>query len=184
MVLLLAGLAERYGVDPAPGATTTFVSRGSNRWPAGASVTTSTIAGHRDMSMTTCPGDAAYPLVKEAFPAEVTLVLAARRPPPAPASEPPPAAPTSAAPDEPTTPTATSAGATAAKASAGKDGVDASTVALIAGGAAVAAGLGAVQYARSRSAATKQTPGTGVGTVGVTSDVPGDRPHAAEGSSM
>src|SRR5688500_18291358 len=68
---------------------TTFVSRGSNRWPAGASVTTSTIAGHRDMSMTTCPGDAAYPLVKEAFPAEVTAVLAARRPPPAPPSEPP-----------------------------------------------------------------------------------------------
>ena len=31
MVLLLVGLADRYAIDPAPRATTTFVSRGSNR---------------------------------------------------------------------------------------------------------------------------------------------------------
>jgi hypothetical protein len=155
MILLLAGLAERYAVDPAPGATTTFVSRGSNRWPAGASITTSTIAGHRDMSMTTCPGDAAYPLVKDAFPVEVTAVLAARRPPPAPPSEPPPAAPSRAS-EETRSPATTSAQSTDSTAGPAGDGVDASTVALIAGGAAVAAGLGAVQYARSRSASTKR----------------------------
>jgi hypothetical protein len=60
LVGLLARLADTYGVDTAPGATTTFVSRGSNRWPAGTAVTATTIAGHRDMSQTACPGDAVY----------------------------------------------------------------------------------------------------------------------------
>jgi hypothetical protein len=57
---VLAWLAERYGIDTRPGATTTFVSRGSQRYPAGETVTTSTIAGHRDMSYTACPGDTVY----------------------------------------------------------------------------------------------------------------------------
>lgn len=57
---VLAWLARREGVDVAPGAVTSFASRGSNRWPAGATVQTTTIAGHRDMSRTACPGDAAY----------------------------------------------------------------------------------------------------------------------------
>ena len=69
MVALLAWLAGRYGIDPSPGATTTFTSRGSQRWPAGTSVTTATIAGHREMSSTVCPGDAAFVLVRESFPA-------------------------------------------------------------------------------------------------------------------
>jgi hypothetical protein len=60
LVGLLARLADTYGVDTAPGATTTFVSRGSNRWPAGTAVTAATLAGHRDMSQTACPGDAVY----------------------------------------------------------------------------------------------------------------------------
>jgi len=60
LIKVLAWLAERYGVDTAPGATTTFVSRGSQRYPAGTSVTTATIAGHRDMSYTVCPGDTVY----------------------------------------------------------------------------------------------------------------------------
>ncbi len=63
MTALLAALADTYAIETAPGATTTFVSRGSNRWPAGTTVTTTTIAGHRDMSLTTCPGDTAYELV-------------------------------------------------------------------------------------------------------------------------
>jgi hypothetical protein len=63
MVALLAWLGERYQVDTSPGATTTFTSRGSNRWPAGTSVTATTISGHRDMSQTACPGDAGYALV-------------------------------------------------------------------------------------------------------------------------
>jgi hypothetical protein len=105
------------------------------------------------MSMTTCPGDAAYPLVKQTFPVEVAAVLAARRPPPAPVSDPPPASPPSPTTDETTAAATTTAGATDATAGASNDGVELSTVAFIAGGAAVAAGLGAVQCARSRSAA-------------------------------
>jgi hypothetical protein len=75
MVALLAWLAERYAIDPRPGATASFVSRGSNRWSAGASVTTTTIAGHRDMSKTACPGDAAYHLVRDDFPTRVAVAM-------------------------------------------------------------------------------------------------------------
>ena len=62
---MLAWLAGRDLVSLADGATTTFVSRGSNRWPAGTTVTTPTIAGHRDMSYTACPGDTLYPLLPD-----------------------------------------------------------------------------------------------------------------------
>lgn len=68
---LLAGLAARYGIDPSPGARASFVSRGSSRHPRGARVETATIAGHRDMSTTSCPGDAAYELVTSGLPARV-----------------------------------------------------------------------------------------------------------------
>lgn len=77
MTALLASLAEIYAIETTPGATTTFVSRGSNRWPVGTTVTTTTIAGHRDMSLTACPGDAAYTLVRDVFPAAVTALKAA-----------------------------------------------------------------------------------------------------------
>ena len=65
LVRVLAWLSDRYAIDIAGGATTSFVSRGSQRWPAGAVVTTPTIAGHRDMSFTSCPGDAMYPLLPD-----------------------------------------------------------------------------------------------------------------------
>ena len=74
MIALLAALADTYAIETEPGATTTFVSRGSNRWPAGTTVTTTTIAGHRDMSLTACPGDTAYGLVRDVFPAAVTAL--------------------------------------------------------------------------------------------------------------
>jgi hypothetical protein len=64
MTDLLAWLAGRHSIDLRPGATVSFVSRGSNLHPAGKQVTTPTIAAHRDMSKTTCPGDACYRLVK------------------------------------------------------------------------------------------------------------------------
>lgn len=83
MAGLLAWLADRHGVDTAPGATTTFVSRGSNRHAAGAEVVTPTITGHRTMSHTTCPGDAGMALVTDRLPA---LVTARRSPEPAPSS--------------------------------------------------------------------------------------------------
>ncbi|MGH9004164.1 MAG: N-acetylmuramoyl-L-alanine amidase, partial [Acidimicrobiia bacterium] len=78
MVALLAWLAERYAIDTRPDTKTSFVSRGSNRWPAGTTVTTTTIAGHRDMSQTVCPGDAAYALVRNDFPARVAAALGLR----------------------------------------------------------------------------------------------------------
>ncbi len=71
LVRLLAWLAERYSIDTATGATATFVSRGSNKWAAGASVTTPTIAGHRDMTYTECPGKAFYPDVHDRLQADV-----------------------------------------------------------------------------------------------------------------
>jgi hypothetical protein len=65
LVNVLAWLADRYDIDIGAGATTSFISRGSQRWPAGTAVSTPTIAGHRDMSYTACPGDAFYPLLPE-----------------------------------------------------------------------------------------------------------------------
>lgn len=76
LVKVLAWQADRLGIDTRPGATTTFVSRGSQRWPAGTRVTTRTIAGHRDMSFTGCPGDTFYPHIGE-LPAKVQAQRAA-----------------------------------------------------------------------------------------------------------
>lgn len=64
MSALLGWLASRYGVGLAAGRRVSFVSRGSNRWKRGVRVTTDPIAAHRDMSLTECPGDALYPLVR------------------------------------------------------------------------------------------------------------------------
>ncbi len=63
LVKVLAWLGIRYGIDTAPGATATFVSRGSQKWKRGALVTSTTIAPHRDMSYTGCPGNAFSPRV-------------------------------------------------------------------------------------------------------------------------
>ena len=65
LVRVLAWLGDRYFIDIGAEVTTSFVSRGSQRWPAGTPVTTNTICGHRDMSFTSCPGDALYPLLPE-----------------------------------------------------------------------------------------------------------------------
>lgn len=64
MVALLAWQASVYRIDLWAGHTIKFVSRGSNRWPAGSAVVTDPIAGHREMSLTDCPGDALYPLIR------------------------------------------------------------------------------------------------------------------------
>ncbi len=75
MSALLAWLASRYAIDLSPGRRVTFVSRGSNRWPRGSTVTTDPIAAHRDMSSTECPGDAAYPLVRGALTVQARRLL-------------------------------------------------------------------------------------------------------------
>lgn len=75
MTRLLAWLADRHDIALDPGTTVRFTSRGSNRWPAGARVVTTPIAGHRDMSLSECPGDAAYPLIRSTFtPAAAAIV--------------------------------------------------------------------------------------------------------------
>lgn len=57
LVKVLAWLADRYQIDTRPGAKVSITSRGSQRWPRGTSVSTYTVAPHRDMSYTGCPGD-------------------------------------------------------------------------------------------------------------------------------
>ena len=68
---LLAWLGARYGIDTRPGAEAVFISRGSNLHPPGTVVRTPTIAGHRDMSATICPGDHLYRIVTGDLPARV-----------------------------------------------------------------------------------------------------------------
>ena len=86
LVQLLAWLADRYGVSTAPGAEVTFVSKGSNRWPAGTSVTTPTITGHRTMSKTSCPGDNLYAYVAGSLTSDVQAVRDGGSPAPSPPS--------------------------------------------------------------------------------------------------
>lgn len=68
---LLAFLADRHSISTEPGATVEFTSRGSNKWPAGSTVTGRTISGHRDMSETDCPGDNVYVLLESSLPNRV-----------------------------------------------------------------------------------------------------------------
>ncbi len=79
LIRTLAWLADRYSIDTNPGATTTFVSRGSNRFKAGVTVTAKTIGGHRDMSKTACPGNKFYPVVRDSMQALVTAERARMR---------------------------------------------------------------------------------------------------------
>jgi hypothetical protein len=63
LVLLLGHLSQRYALSTWKDATASFISRGSNRWPAGRLVEARTISGHRDMTFTACPGNGAYELL-------------------------------------------------------------------------------------------------------------------------
>ncbi len=56
LMRMLIFLADRYDIDTDPAATTTFVSRGSDKFRAGTTITTATISGHRDVTYTACPG--------------------------------------------------------------------------------------------------------------------------------
>lgn len=67
----LAWMAGRFAIATDPAARVSFTSRGSNKWPAGAAVTTPTIVGHREMSATACPGDTFYPFVRDLLPGMV-----------------------------------------------------------------------------------------------------------------
>ena len=65
LMRMLIHLADRYDVDTDSAATTMFVSRGSDKFRAGTTVTTSTISGHRDVTHTACPGDDGYALLDD-----------------------------------------------------------------------------------------------------------------------
>ncbi len=101
----LAWLAQRYSIDTSAGAKVSFVSRGSNKWPAGARVTTSTIAGHREMSTTACPGNAFYPYVRNQMQGAVQELRGGV--PPAPITAPATTAPPTTAPPTTAAPTTT-----------------------------------------------------------------------------
>ena len=116
MVAMLAFLGDRHGLDLTPGATATFVSRGSNRQPAGTTVTTPTVSGHRDMSSTACPGEFAYASVADGtFARLATEARTSTTVTPVPTATPTPTpteAPSTTAaspPPEPTTTTTTTA---------------------------------------------------------------------------
>lgn len=108
---LLGALARRHAIPLATGATATFTSRGSDRHPAGTVVTTATVAGHRDMSRTQCPGDEVFARLAD------LRLLAAGGTGPSPAAPPPaapaPSATTDASLDEPSSPTTARPAATA-----------------------------------------------------------------------
>ncbi len=56
---LIAWRLDLAHVDPV--STLTYVSGGSERWRAGASVTVRAVSGHRDTGLTSCPGNLLYP---------------------------------------------------------------------------------------------------------------------------
>lgn len=90
VVSLLAWLADKHGIATAPGSTATFVSKGSNRWPEGTTVSTPTINGHRSMSKTSCPGDRLYGYVAGSLMADVTATRGGTPPTPATTTSSPP----------------------------------------------------------------------------------------------
>ena len=176
---LLGALAGRYGIALVAGATATFVSRGSNRHPAGATVTTPTVAGHRDMSRTQCPGDrvaarlpelrllaagAGGPVPAPATTAAPPATAATPDAPPATTAPPPAATPattTTTTPAPATTPASTSTTATPAeRASAGKDGGDGGPggAAVVAAGALAVAGVAAGATAARRRRPASEAP--------------------------
>lgn len=127
MSSLLAWLASTYRIDLFAGATISFVSRGSNRWAAGKRVTTTPVAGHRDMSMSACPGDAAYPLVRGALLSRAQAITRAAGSggPTTPATEAPVPVPTALTSPWPTPPVSAPTGTTTA--TSGASGMNAQT---------------------------------------------------------
>jgi hypothetical protein len=61
----LAWMAGRFSLNTYADASTTLVSRGSNKFPAGTTITTPIVSAHRDVTFTACPGDAAVALLPE-----------------------------------------------------------------------------------------------------------------------
>jgi hypothetical protein len=79
LVDLLRWMAERDGIDLGPDARAEFTSRGSNLFPAGHAVRIRTIAGHREVSDTLCPGDHLFALLHRHVPFRVANAIPIRR---------------------------------------------------------------------------------------------------------
>jgi hypothetical protein len=161
---VLAWLADRHHVETAAGSTATFVSRGSNRWPAGQEVTVPTISGHRQLSVTGCPGDTFFPYVRDRLTDRVRSVRVARVPPPttvttvAPTTTTPPTTePATAAPTATTAGTVVESGAPAARPA--RPGASPSRGPVIVGGAAGGAlvGVTAIALAMRRRSALRRS---------------------------
>lgn len=173
MATLLGALARRSGIALGDGAVTTFTSRGSNRHPAGTLVTTPTIAGHRDMSRTQCPGDTVAARLPDLRAMAAGAAAATATAAPGPSTTAPPTTTPSTAPPGSTMPTTATTPATpvrtvpsttepstrsprpgtAAASGAGGDRRDdgRGSEAVVAGGAAVAAtAAAATAWARAR----------------------------------
>lgn len=158
MTTLLAALADTYGIETMPGAMTAFVSRGSNRWPAGTSVTTTTIAGHRDMSQTACPGDFAYDLVQRVLPTEVTALRAssATTPPATPSVPPSTSSPGSPSRQTDGARTSDPAAGSAAAGSAEDEGIWGTPLPAVTGGVLAAGTAGLAARALMRRSALRR----------------------------
>lgn len=176
MAGLLAWLAGKYAIDLSPGARATFASRGSNLHAAGKTVVTPTIAAHRDMSKTTCPGDACYRLVRgplaQAAAAKVGApgapiatsptgaaapALPADQDPSAPASSLPPASPTQIEEDNPPPTVATTLVLPGAGDVSGGEGVATGRLVGLGGLGAAAVLAGTVIFRRRRSRADAES---------------------------
>ena len=168
----LAWLADREGIAIGPTASTSFVSRGSNLWPAGTTVETNTIAGHRDMSRTACPGDTFYPYLVDNVAEEVaalrsvdaapTTDLPTTAPPTTvsttapdttapPATVPPTVAPPTTGLSPATVPATTSTASTSDPAAPDQGAFDLRSPVVIAGLAAVTIAAGATWYVARRT---------------------------------
>ncbi|MFK8022519.1 MAG: N-acetylmuramoyl-L-alanine amidase [Ilumatobacter sp.] len=65
LVATLAWLTQRHRLGSHEGASTTFTSRGSDKFRAGTTITTPIVSPHRSVTFTLCPGDAAIALLPQ-----------------------------------------------------------------------------------------------------------------------
>jgi len=82
VVRLVAWRQDLAGIDPL--GTTVLTSAGSSRYSAGVQVRLNTLAGHRDVSATACPGDALYPQMSSLRRRIAERIADSEKPAPAP----------------------------------------------------------------------------------------------------
>ncbi|NNF53417.1 MAG: hypothetical protein HKN03_03140 [Acidimicrobiales bacterium] len=195
MASLLALLADRYKIDTSPGTTVNLVSQGSSRYPEGAKMVLPTLAGHRDVSLTACPGEAGYTFLQQTLPVLVnerrvqTTITTTTTIAPTTIAEPSAAAPTT---DDPAIATTTEIEGTSSDALAFEDVDDSSSAPavdgqsvlpyVIGGGALAVTGIGAMALAKRNQPADQTAPDPSVGSDAAGASVPVGAGVAARGS--